>query len=56
MVLEELGGRITRALHSLSSSSQIDKAVFDTCLKEVSNALMSSDVELKLVIQVRHVA
>lgn len=53
MVLEELGGRISNALRSLSSNNQIDKATFDACLKEISNALITSDVEISLVMKVR---
>ena len=53
MVLEELGGKLSNALKSLSTANQIDKAAFDAVLKEITNALMQSDVELSLVMRVR---
>jgi signal recognition particle subunit SRP54 len=53
MVLEELGGRISTALRSLGTSKHVDKAAFDAVLKEITNALAQSDVEIPLVMQVR---
>jgi signal recognition particle subunit SRP54 len=53
MVLEELGGKISAALRNLSGSDTIDKAAFDAALKEISNALVQSDVEISLVMQMR---
>lgn len=53
MVLEELGGKISAALRNLSGGDAIDKAAFDAALKEISNALVQSDVEVSLVMQLR---
>lgn len=53
MVLEELGGRISGALRSLADGKQIDKAALDNVLKEITNALAQSDVEIPLVMRVR---
>lgn len=53
MVLEELGGKISSALRSLSTSQTIDKAALDAVLKEITNALAQSDVEIPLVMKVR---
>jgi signal recognition particle subunit SRP54 len=53
MVLEELGGRISAALRSLGDSKHVDKAAFEAVLKEITNALAQSDVEIPLVMQVR---
>eukprot|EP01025_Chloroclados_australasicus_P010089 TRINITY_DN13955_c0_g1_i4.p1 TRINITY_DN13955_c0_g1~~TRINITY_DN13955_c0_g1_i4.p1 ORF type:complete len:491 (+),score=95.19 TRINITY_DN13955_c0_g1_i4:215-1687(+) len=54
MVLEEIGQRITKALSSMSQASQIDQQVFDECIKEICNTLVRSDVEAKLVFQLRN--
>lgn len=53
MVLEELGGKISAALRNLSGGDAIDKAAFDAALKEISNALVQSDVEVSLVMKMR---
>jgi signal recognition particle subunit SRP54 len=53
MVLEELGGKISAALWNLSASKHIDKAALDAVLKEITNALAQSDVEISLVMKVR---
>jgi signal recognition particle subunit SRP54 len=53
MVLEELGGKLSAALRSLSANNQIDQAAFDALLKEITNALAQSDVEIPLVMKVR---
>lgn len=44
---------MTKAYGSLNQQTVIDESVLDGFLKEVSNALMNADVNLKLVMQVR---
>ena len=41
------------ALHKMSASTVIDEEVLDAMLKELGNALMESDVNLKLIIELR---
>lgn len=53
MVLGELGSRISRALYDMSNATVIDEAVLDACLKEICNALMQADVNVKLVLGLR---
>lgn len=53
MVLNELGSRITNALVSLGQKSKIDDEAINEMLKEIGNALISSDVNVKLVIKMR---
>eukprot|EP00727_Mastigamoeba_balamuthi_P007730 m51a1_g3578 putative signal recognition particle 54 kda protein 2-like (479) ;mRNA; r:1116717-1118604 len=53
MVLNELGNRISAALHHLVASENINQEAFDEMLKEVCNALISSDVNVQLVMSLR---
>ena len=53
MVLEELGSKLSGALRNLGANNQIDKAALDAVLKEITNALAQSDVEIPLVMKVR---
>lgn len=53
MVLEELGGKISSALKKLATSDGVDEAAFDVALREISNALAQSDVDIQLVMKVR---
>jgi len=53
MVLAELGSKISRALATMSNATVIDKAVMDTCIKEISNALVQADVRIDLVLKLR---
>jgi len=53
MVLQELGGRISAALRNMSNSAVIDGAVVDDMLKEIGNALIQSDVNVRLVVTLR---
>jgi len=53
MVLLELGNRITSALRTMANSTIIDMSVVDDMLKEICNALVASDVNVKLVMQLR---
>ncbi|KAI8902732.1 SRP54-type protein [Globomyces pollinis-pini] len=53
MVLAELGKKLQGALRSLNSASVIDKALLDSILKDICTALLSSDVNVKLVQKLR---
>ena len=53
MVLAELGRKITSALHKLNKTTVIDEGAVNECLKEISNALMASDIDIKYVIKLR---
>eukprot|EP00053_Salpingoeca_punica_P008441 m.75773 g.75773 ORF g.75773 m.75773 type:complete len:532 (+) comp14608_c0_seq1:128-1723(+) len=53
MVLGDLGRRITGALRSMANSNVIDEEVFDAMLKEICAALLESDVNVKLVFNMR---
>ncbi|KAI9715411.1 MAG: Signal recognition particle [Chrysothrix sp. TS-e1954] len=54
MVLQDLGRRINGALSDLTRSSSLDEKAFDDMVKEICNALISSDVNIKLVSILRH--
>lgn len=49
MVLQQLGGSITRALQQMSNATIIDEKVLNECLNEITRALLQSDVQFKLV-------
>eukprot|EP01050_Picozoa_sp_SAG11_P019649 SAG11_NODE_3168_length_2638_cov_1.787318_3_plen_327_part_00 len=53
MVLAELGGKIKAALGKLSSATMIDDEALDAVLKEICNALLQSDVNVKIVMAIR---
>ncbi|KAJ1550939.1 Signal recognition particle, partial [Nowakowskiella sp. JEL0078] len=53
MVLADLGKRLNSALQSLSKEPVIDQKVLDAILKDVCSALLESDVNVKLVMQLR---
>eukprot|EP01111_Echinosteliopsis_oligospora_P006721 TRINITY_DN2104_c0_g1_i2.p1 TRINITY_DN2104_c0_g1~~TRINITY_DN2104_c0_g1_i2.p1 ORF type:complete len:207 (+),score=67.67 TRINITY_DN2104_c0_g1_i2:80-700(+) len=53
MVLAELGGKITNALRHMSNVTVIDDTVIDEMLKEIGNALVMSDVNVRLVIKLK---
>ncbi len=53
MVLAELGNRITGALRKMTESAVVDPEVLDAMLKEICAALLESDVNVKLVLQMR---
>ena len=53
MVLAELGGQITSALRNMTASTVIDEEVLDAMLKEICAALMHSDVNVRLVKDLR---
>lgn len=54
MVLADLGKRLTSALNNLNRTTVIDEKVQDECLKEICKALLESDVNIKLVQQLRN--
>jgi len=53
MVLAELGRKLNAALSSLNRAPVVDEKVLDALLKEVCAALLESDVNVKLVSQLR---
>lgn len=53
MVLAELGQQISDALKRLNKASVIDDKLLDDVLKEICNALMYSDVNIKYVMDLR---
>lgn len=53
MVLAELGEQISNALKKLNKASVVDDKLLDEILKEICNALMNSDVNIKYVMDLR---
>ena len=53
MVLADLGRKLNAALTKLSKETVIDEDAVDMMLKEICRALMESDVNVKLVQQLR---
>ena len=53
MVLADLGRKINNALHSLSKATVINEDVLNSMLKEICAALLESDVNIRLVKQLR---
>ncbi len=53
MVLAELGSKITSAIRKMTNSSVVDEEVLTAMLKEICAALLESDVNVKLVLQLR---
>lgn len=53
MVLQDLGRRINAAVTDLTRSATLDEKAFDGMIKEISNALVEADVNIKLVAQLR---
>lgn len=49
MVLAELGNRLTAALNKLNSTTIVDDEVVKGMLKDISRALLESDVNVKIV-------
>ena len=54
MVLAELGGKITRALQTMASSSIIDDEVVSKLTSSIAMALLQADVDIKLVKQMQN--
>jgi signal recognition particle subunit SRP54 len=53
MVLAELGEQLSNALKRIQRESKIDKPFIQSVMKEICNALLASDVNMKYVIQMR---
>ncbi|WPH03887.1 Signal recognition particle 54 kDa protein, protein [Acrodontium crateriforme] len=53
MVLQDLGRRINAAVTDLGRAPTLDEKAFDGMLKEISNALVEADVNVKLVANLR---
>ena len=53
MVLADLGRKITNALNSLGKATVIDEDVLNAMLKEICTALLESDVNIRLVKQLK---
>jgi signal recognition particle subunit SRP54 len=49
MVLQDLGRRINAAVSDLTRSPNVDEKALDAMIKEICNALMEADVNIKLV-------
>ncbi|KAH3767142.1 signal recognition particle 54 kDa subunit [Pelomyxa schiedti] len=54
MVLSELGNKLTAALHAMASHSTVGDEELNQMLVEIGNALMTADVNVKLVAQLRN--
>lgn len=54
MVLADLGRRIRNAVGRIGQSAVINEDELNNMLKEISNALIESDVNVKLVIELRN--
>ncbi|CAK9099055.1 Signal recognition particle 54 kDa protein (SRP54) [Durusdinium trenchii] len=54
MVLQELGSKINSALSKLNTATVIDEETIDEVLKEIAKALLSSDVNVRVVAEVRN--
>jgi hypothetical protein len=53
MVLNELGNALAGALRKLGDHTVVDEEVLDTCLKEVTKALLQADVNVQHVVQMK---
>uniref|UniRef100_A0AC34RF66 Signal recognition particle SRP54 helical bundle domain-containing protein n=1 Tax=Panagrolaimus sp. JU765 TaxID=591449 RepID=A0AC34RF66_9BILA len=54
MVLADLGRRIRNAVGRIGQSAVINEDELNNMLKEISSALIESDVNVKLVIELRN--
>ncbi|EDN02706.1 hypothetical protein HCAG_00570 [Histoplasma mississippiense (nom. inval.)] len=53
MVLQDLGRRINAAVNDLTRSNNVDAQAFDAMIKEICAALLSADVNVRLVQSLR---
>lgn len=53
MVLADLGTKLKESLNKLRKQTVIDDAALDACLKEMALALLSHDVNVKYVSELR---
>jgi signal recognition particle subunit SRP54 len=49
LIAAELGAKLTSALSALTASTEVDDALVDHVLKDITIALLSSDVNVSLV-------
>ncbi|OMO78549.1 hypothetical protein CCACVL1_14314 [Corchorus capsularis] len=49
MVLAELGGSLSKAIHRMTNAMIIDDKVLDDCLNEIARALLQADVRFNLI-------
>ncbi|OPX78092.1 MAG: Signal recognition particle 54 kDa protein [Methanosaeta sp. PtaB.Bin039] len=52
MVLDSLGGSLRDALKKIASASRLDKTLVDETVREIQRALLSADVNVKLVMNI----
>ncbi|KAF8942241.1 Signal recognition particle, partial [Haplosporangium bisporale] len=53
MVLADLGRKINGAIQSMSKANVVDEKVIDDMLKEICKALMESDINIRLIQNLR---
>ena len=53
MVLGELGDSLSQALKKLNQKAVIDEEAVEDTIKEIANALVKSDVNVKYVIELK---
>lgn len=53
MVLNEIGNRIISSIENITFRTSIDEKELDSVLKEITRTLLSADINVKLVLQVR---
>lgn len=53
MVLAELGRKITSALQKFNKTTVINEEAMKQCLKEICNALLGSDIDVRYVMKLR---
>jgi signal recognition particle subunit SRP54 len=54
MVLTELGQRLSAALRRLNTSTVVDDEVVTAILQDISRSLLESDVNVKIVVNLRN--
>ena len=52
--MQNLGRRINAAVNDLTRSATLDEKAFEAMIKEICNALVESDVNIKLVAGLRN--
>lgn len=48
-----MGRKITSALQKLNKTTNIDEEAVNECMKEICNALLSSDIDVRYVMKLR---
>jgi signal recognition particle subunit SRP54 len=54
MVLADLSSKLTTAIRSLGKQAVVDDEQIEACMKEIATALLQSDVNVKLVMNLRN--